>query len=107
VEAHQDDPTSEKVTDPWSNVSAELSSLGDRLRQTYRRVASEDGPTEDEIKSALATLAGAWDQVAASLSTALNDPETRAHMKKAAGVFAAALGATVSDLGEELDGREG
>jgi hypothetical protein len=107
VETHQPDPTSEETTDPWGKVSTELSSLGDRLRQTYRRVASEDGPTEDEIKSALATLAGAWDQVAASLSTALNDPETRTHLRKAAGVFAAALGATVSDLGEELDGREG
>ncbi|MGH8872229.1 MAG: hypothetical protein ACRDWS_09660 [Acidimicrobiia bacterium] len=91
--------------DTWDTVSSELSSLGDSLRNAYRRVASEDGPTEKEIKDALATLAGAWDQVAASFSIALNDPETRAHLKKAAGSFAAALGATISDLGEEVDGR--
>jgi hypothetical protein len=101
VETHQPDPTSDETTDPWGRVSTELSSLGERLRQAYGRVASEEGPTEEEIRSALATLAGAWDQVSASLSTVLNDAETRAHLKRAAGSFAAALGATISDLGDE------
>ncbi len=86
-------------------MSSEFSSLGDRLKDTYRRVASDTGPTEDEIKEAFATLAGAWDQVAASFSTALNDPATRAHLKKAASSFAAALGTTITDLGEEIKGR--
>jgi hypothetical protein len=82
-----------------------LSSLGDRLKDTYRRVASEGGPSEDELKDAFATLSGAWEQLAASLSTALNDPDTRAHLKRAAGSFAAALGATITDLGSEFDGE--
>lgn len=89
----------------WDTVSSELSSLGDRLRDAYRRVASDDGPTEDEIKHALATLAGAWEQVAASFSIALNDPDTRAHLEKAAGSLATALGATISALGGEVEGR--
>lgn len=83
-------------------MSSEFSSLGDRLKDTYRRVASDTGPTEDEIKDAFATLAGAWDQVAASFSTALNDPATRAHLKKAASSFAAALGTTITDLGDGI-----
>lgn len=87
-------------------MSYELSSLGHRLRDTYSRVASDDGPTEDEIKEAFATLAGAWDQVAASFTTALNDPATRAHLKQAASSFAAALGATISDLGMEFEGQQ-
>jgi len=78
--------------------------LGDRLRETYHRVASEGGPSEDEIKDALTTLVGAWNQVAASFSTALNDPDTRDHLKKAASSFAAALGATITDLGDEIKG---
>jgi hypothetical protein len=78
--------------------------LGDRLKDTYRRVASESGPSEDEVKAAFSTLIGAWDQVAASFSTALNDPDTRAHLKQAASSFAAALGATVTGLGEEMNG---
>jgi len=103
VETHRPDPTSEETTDPWGDVSNELASLGDRLRLTYERVASEDGPTEEEIRTAFATLAGVWDQVAESLSSALGDPETRAQLKRAAGSLAAALGASISGLGEELD----
>ena len=106
METHRPDLTSDETTDPWGNVSNELSSLGDRLRRIYERVASEDGPTEAEIRTAFATLAGVWDQVAESLSTALDDPETRAQLKRAAGSFAAALGASISGLGEELDREE-
>jgi hypothetical protein len=73
------------------------------LKDTYRKVASDGGPTEDELKQAFATLAGAWDQVAASLSTALNDPDTRAHLKQAASSFATALGSTITDLGSEFN----
>ena len=69
----------------------------------YNQVASEDGPTDAEIKEALVTLAGAWDQVGAALSTALDDPETRVRLKRAAGAFASALGAAITDLGAELD----
>lgn len=105
VETHQPDPTSYESADPWETASSDLSSLGDRLRDTYRRVASEGGPSEDELKQAFTTLFGAWEQLAASLSTALNDPDTRAHLKRAAGSFAAALGATITDLGSEFDGK--
>ena len=38
-----------------------------------------------------------------SFSTALSDPETRTHVKKVAGSLAAALGATISGLGDELE----
>jgi hypothetical protein len=103
VETHQPDPTSAPDPDPWDTVSSEFASLGDRLKETYRRVAAEGGPSEEEIKGAFATLMGAWDQVAASFSNALNDPETKAHLKKAAGSFAAALGTTFTDLGDELE----
>jgi hypothetical protein len=92
--------------DPWDAVTVEWGELKERLRRTYQDLASDDAPTEEEIRNALATLAGAWDQVAESFSAAIADPETRSQLKKAAGSLAAALGATVTGLGKELDTRD-
>ncbi len=83
-------------------MSTQFASLRERLTETYRKAAADEGPTEEEIKKAFSTLAGAWDQVASSFSAAMSDPDTRAHLKRAASSFAAAVGATVSALGEEL-----
>jgi hypothetical protein len=102
VETHGSNPKQDDEPDPWETVTSDFGSLGDRLKTTYRRVATDRGPTEEEIKGAFATLIGAWDQVAESVSTALRDPETRDHLKKAASSFAAALGTTISGLGDEF-----
>ena len=77
VETHDHDPTAEETTDPWTTFHDELGGLGDRLRDTYRKVANGDGPSEEEVKEALGVLAGAWDQVAGAVSVALKDPEVR------------------------------
>ncbi|HEU4917451.1 MAG TPA: hypothetical protein VFV13_12905 [Acidimicrobiia bacterium] len=106
MDTHRADATSNGDADPWDAVTTEWSALKDRLRRTYEDLASDGGPSEEEIRSALATLAGAWDQVAASFSAAMGDPGTRAQLKKAAGSLAAALGATVSGLGTELEIRD-
>jgi hypothetical protein len=105
VETHDQDPKPDEDVDPWDTVSSEFGSLGDRLKDTYRRVAADRGPSEDEIKGAFATLIGAWDQVAESVTSALRDPEAREHLKKAASSFATALGSTISDLGDEFKGH--
>ena len=102
VETHENDPTTEGGRDPWSEFHEEFGGLGDRLKETYRRVSSEDGPSEEEIKEAVGTLIGAWDQVAESVSTALQDPEVRERLKAAASSFATAVGNTISELGTEL-----
>jgi hypothetical protein len=106
VETHEPDPRSSESTDPWTRFHEEFGALGTRLRDTYRNVASENGPTEEEIKDALGTLAGAWNQVAGSVSSALQDTEVREKLKEAAGALAAALGRTISDLGSELRDRD-
>lgn len=102
METHDHDPTTGEPTDPWDDVTSEFGSLGDRLKETYRKVASDRGPSEEEIKGAFATLLGAWDQVAESVTAALQDPETRSHLKEAASSFASALGETMSGLGDEI-----
>lgn len=106
VQFHEPDPKAENGSDPWDEVSAQFRSLGDSLKNAYRKAADEGGPSEDEIKSAFATLAGAWDQVAESFGDALRDPETRDRIKEATSSFATALGATLADLGREI-GRDG
>lgn len=91
----------EAGADPWDDVRSQFSGLGRRIKDTYRQ-AGEGGPSEDEIKGAFATLLGAWNQVADSISTALRDPETRDRLKDAAGAFATAVGSTLSGLGNEI-----
>lgn len=76
--------------------------MGDQLKDTYRKAASDDGPSEDEIKDAFGTIASAWNQVAGSVSAALQDPEVRERLKDAGTAFAAAVGNTIAELGTEL-----
>jgi hypothetical protein len=76
------------------------------LKDTYRKVANDQGPTEQEIKQAFGTLVEAWDQVAGSVSEALHDPEVRQRLRDAGSAFAAAVGRTISDLGTELRDNE-
>lgn len=107
METHEQDPTTDEPGDPWNSFHDELGGLGDRLKSTYRTVASEGGPSEEEIREAFSTLMGAWNQVAGSVSTALQDPEVREKLKDAASSFAAAMGNTLSELGAELREPEG
>lgn len=96
------EPTTDPQNDPWDDVTDRFGDLGHRLKSTYRKVADEQGPTEDDIKGAFATLAGAWDQIAGSVSEILRDSETREGLKRAAGSLASALGSTLSDLSSEF-----
>lgn len=87
-------------------MHAEFEDLGRRIKETYRKVASDRGPSEEEIKEAFGTLMGAWDQVAESVTTALRDPDVREHLKGTANSLASALGKTITELGTELRDQE-
>ncbi len=102
METHENDPTTEESTDPWTTFQGRFEGLGDQLKDTYRKVASEGGPSEEEIKEAFGTLLGAWEQVAESVTTALQDPEVRLRLKEAASSFATAMDTTIRELGSEL-----
>lgn len=82
----------------WSELTDDVVELTERLRGTYRRVADETGPSEEEIKQALRTLAGAWTPIAGAVGTAFQDEETKAHLKNAAKSLARAVGATLSEV---------
>lgn len=90
----------------WDELTDGLSGLTSKLRDTYRTVADEDGPTEDEIRDALRTLAGAWGQVSESVAVALRDPAVKDHLKRAAESLAVAVSAGLSELHTAADPDE-
>lgn len=83
-------------------MSEQLSSLGKKLRDTYKQTVEEDGPDEAEIKAALRTLGSAWERVVQAVGTAARDEQVRDNMKGAATGFFEAVGAAFSELGAEL-----
>jgi thiosulfate/3-mercaptopyruvate sulfurtransferase len=107
VESHDRDPTTDGAADPWNTFHEELDGLGKRIKETYGKVAANGGPSDEEIKEAFGTLILAWDQVAESVSAALQDPEVRQKLKDAAGSFVAAVGNTISELATELRDPDG
>lgn len=83
-------------------MSEQFASLGRRLKDTYRQTAGEEGPSEEEVKTAFRTLGGAWDRLAETIGTAARDEQLRENVKQAATGFFEAIGAAFSDLGAEL-----
>jgi hypothetical protein len=104
VEPHRDDATTPE--DPWHRASEEIGELGRRLRDLYHSVSDEEAPSEGDVRDAFAVLAGAWNQVASTLGTAVQDPEVRRHLRTAIGSLADAVAATVSGLAAELQADE-
>jgi hypothetical protein len=102
VETHDRDPREEHDEDPWREAGARWASIGDRLRDQYRSIAGDDGPSELEIRDAVATLGEAARRVTDALGTAMKDPEVREQVRDAAASLVSALGATFGELGEEL-----
>lgn len=86
----------------WAEVGRRWSTIGAKLRQTYREVAGEGGPSETEVRSAFETLGDAARTVTDSFGSAMKDPELRDQVKHAAASFVTALGKTFAQLGDEL-----
>lgn len=82
---------------PWSELTDDIIGLAERVKATYRRVADETGPSEDEIRQAFSTLAGAWNQMAGSVGAAFQDEDVRHHLRKAGSSLLDAIGATLSE----------
>jgi hypothetical protein len=84
--------------DPWGDLTDDVVRLTEKLKSAYRRLADEEGPSEAEIRQALATLAGAWSQIARSVGAALEDDEVRTSFRQAASSLATAVGYSFSEL---------
>jgi hypothetical protein len=101
VEQHENGESPDP-DDPWAEAGERWSVIGDKLRERYRDMAGDGGPSEDDIRSALETLGDAARAVADSVGTAMKDPEVRDQVKDAAASFVTAIGQTFSQLGDEL-----
>lgn len=90
----------EHTTDeePWDELTDELLALTARLRSVYRQAAQDQGPTEEEVRQAIGTLAAASKQMAGSIGAALADPLARDHLKRAAGSLVDAAAAALGEL---------
>jgi hypothetical protein len=83
-------------------VRVELDGAGGRFRDIYQRVSSGEGPSESELRDAFSTIAGAWDQVSETFTTAMSDPDLRMQLRRALSSLATAVGNTLTELGDEL-----
>lgn len=93
-----DDRPETEGSGPWNELTDDLVRLTDKLRATYSEVANGDGPSEDEIRDALRTLAAAWSQLAGSIGVALQDEEVRAYARRAGSSLVTAVTASLSEL---------
>jgi hypothetical protein len=100
VDTHSTDGREDDFDDPWQQVAYQFGSLGQRLRDRYREVAGEAGPSEEEVRRAISTLTGAIDRVAEAVGTAVRDPGVRDQMKRAAASFGEAVSAAFAELSE-------
>jgi conjugal transfer/entry exclusion protein len=100
VDTHNSDGREEDVDDPWQQVAHQFGSLGQKLRDRYREVAGEAGPSDEEVQRAIGTLTGAIDRIAEAVGTAVRDPEVMDQMKRAAASFGSAVSSAFSGLGE-------
>ena len=88
--------------DPWDVAGERWAGISANVRARYRDIVGEDGPDEDDIRQSLETLGEAARAVADSIGAAMRDPETRDQLKKVSSSIASAVGATLSQFGEEL-----
>ncbi|MDH4116475.1 MAG: hypothetical protein OEX04_01190 [Acidimicrobiia bacterium] len=100
MEEHTHDPR--EPGDPWRAAAESWSDVGDKLRDKYSELVGDDGPSENDVRSALKTLGTAVQAVFDSLGAAMRDPEVRTQVKDATAGFASAVGQTFSELGEEI-----
>jgi hypothetical protein len=102
VETHDTDPIDRPNTDPWEKLGDQFAALREKLKDTYRQQAADEGPSENEVKDAFRTLGRAWDRLADAVGSAVKDEDVRRQAKDAATGFFEAVGSAFSQLGSEL-----
>jgi uncharacterized protein with GYD domain len=92
----------------WNEVGEHFKSLGSIFKVHYL-AQGEGDPMElvadDEVKEALRTLGVSLKAVFATVGDTIADPEIRDETRQTASSFLDALGATFSDLGQDISKR--
>ena len=107
METHDNDPRDDGFAggasdEAWRQASEQFTHLGSKLRSRYREIVGEDGPAEEEVREAFATIGNAAHSLVDSIGESMRDPEVREQMKEATSTFFSAIGKTLSQLGDEL-----
>lgn len=92
----------------WNDAVEQLKTLGSMFTNHYQAQEGEEGAavaSEDEVKDALRTLGASIKAAFATVGDAFKDPEVQAEARQAAGSFFDALGATFSELGDDISKR--
>lgn len=71
------------------------------LRNTYARIAGEDGPTEGELVEAIQTLGAALGKVARAVEVAGRDEDVRRHLLAAVGYVGEAANTFLSEMASQ------
>ena len=92
----------------WNEVGEHFKSLGSIFKVHY--LAQDEGEpmelaSDDEVKDALRTLGVSLKAAFATVGDTIADPEIRDEARQTASSFFDALGATFSDLGQDISKR--
>lgn len=91
--------------DAWDEVGNRFGQLAGLLRERYEAAASREGtPTEEreKVEQAVRALVDVFDRAFTAVGEAVRDPAFRDEAKQAAGALGEALGATLTDVGNEI-----
>ena len=107
METHDNDPRDDGFAEgasdeAWRQASQHFTALGSKLRTRYQEIVGEDGPAEEEVREAFATIGTAAQSLVDSIGESMRDPEVREQLKDATSTFFSAIGKTLSQLGDEL-----
>ncbi|MFV1971150.1 MAG: hypothetical protein ACC683_09135 [Acidimicrobiia bacterium] len=92
----------------WNDVGEQFKKLGSTLKYHYQAqegVEETEVVSEDEIKDALRTLGESIKRAFATVGDAVKDPEVKEEVRQTAGSLFDALGATFSELADDISNR--
>ncbi len=95
----------------WDEVGERFGAWGRMLADRYTARGAEQGTTQEEerrrLEEAFQTVVRQLDQAFSALGEQLRDPEAKESLKQAGRSFGDALGATASEVTEEVRKRFG
>jgi hypothetical protein len=93
-----------QVEEAWLEVGEQLKRLGALFRDHYEAQGVDEDPvvSEEEVAEAVQTLGAGMMAALGAAGDTLSDPELVTETRETAGAIFAALGATFSELGEQV-----
>ncbi|MDF1597247.1 MAG: hypothetical protein P1T08_14310 [Acidimicrobiia bacterium] len=94
-----------KSDETWSEVGEGFKKIGSMFKQHYESQAAGEGAeavSEEDVKDAVQTLGESIKTAFATIGDAVADPEVQSEAKQTAKSFVDALGASFSDLGDQI-----